>query len=324
MRVAIHGLGRIGRQALRRIVRDPRLELVGVGDLADAPTLAHLIRHDSVHGRAPFPVSAEGGDLVLDGRRVALRREPDPGKHYGALGAEVVLECTGLATRRDQAARHLTGSVRHVVIGAPSEDADATWMPGSPAPQGAPVLDAGCPASHALAVLARVLQDRFGLESGMALAVESYQNDQRILDLPHADPRMARAAAASMIPAPCRAAACLARALPWTRSRLEAQAVRVPTPDVSLMDLTALLAAEADPESVLEAFREAAPALGGALEILDEPLVSVDLRGMEASCVLDPFLTRSLAPRLLKVLAWYDNEAAYASRLVDLCLELDR
>lgn len=327
MKVAINGLGRIGRLALRRVMLDPRLELVGVGDLADAPTLAHLVRHDSLHGRAPFPVSDDGQALVLDGRRVPLRGEPDPARDpFGDLGAEVVLECTGQFTQRSRAARHRLGTVRHVVIAGPSPDADLTLLPGLPRPEGPlpAVIGAGGSASQALGILVRVLHARFGIRDGMALAVESYGNDQRILDLPHEDPRLARAALASMIPAPSSAAEDLAQALPWTRGHFLAQAVRVPTPDVSILDLTATLDADANPQAVLDAFREAAPSLGGLLEILDEPLVSIDLRGATATCMLDPFLTRSLSPRLLKVFAWYDNEAAYAARLADLCLELDR
>jgi glyceraldehyde 3-phosphate dehydrogenase len=212
-----------------------------------------------------------------------------------------------------------------VVISAPSPDADATVAPAMNAPdREARVLSAACPATHALALLTKVLHDRFGVEAGLATAVESYGNDQRILDLPHPDPRMARAAAISMIPAPTQAARCLAEVLPWTRDRFDALAVRVPTPDVSILDLGATLSRDADAASVLEAFQDAARALPGLVEVLEAPLVSVDLRGRQASCIFDPYLTRILSPRFVKVFGWYDNEAAYAARLRDLCLELAR
>ena len=326
MRIAINGLGRIGRQALRALHAAPGLELVALNDLADPEGLAHLVKYDSVHGKAGFPVAAGPGALVLDGRAVPLSREADPARTpFADLGAELVLECTGLFPRRDLALRHLRGSVARVLIGAPVPDADATLLPSvDPARPIPAVLSAACPASHALALLVRVLDAEFGVEGGIATAVESYGNDQRILDLPHPDPRLARAATMSMIPAPSHAARCLGEALPWTRGRFEATAVRVPTPDVSILDLTAILARDADPESLNAAFGRAAQELPGLVAILEDPLVSVDLRGRTASCILDPWLTRRLAPRFVKVFAWYDNEAAYAARLCDLCREVAR
>jgi glyceraldehyde 3-phosphate dehydrogenase len=327
MRIAINGLGRIGRQALRRIHLTPGLELTGVNDVADGPVLAHLLRHDSVHGPAPFPVAAEPGALVLGGVRVPLTHEADPSRiPFGDQGAQVVLECTGRFTSRELAAPHLQGSVERVVISAPASGADATVVVGAgPLPLPAQrILSAACPATHALAHLVQVLHGAFGVEAGLATAVESYGNDQRILDLPHPDLRMARAAAMSMIPSPSEAARCLGEILPWTRGRFDAQGVRVPTPDVSILDLGVTLARDASLEAIHRAFQEAAAASAGLIEILDEPLVSVDLRGRTASCILDPFLTRILSPRFVKVFAWYDNEAAYAARLGDLCLELTR
>jgi len=321
MRVAINGLGRIGRQVIRRLQPVAGLELVALNDLADPATLAHLVRHDSVHGRCPFPVGHGEGHLLLDGRRVPLLREPDPARlPFGRLGAEVVLECTGRFTGRDQAARHLHGGVARVVIGAPCPEADLTVILGANQDRlaaGQRILSAACAASQALAQLLQALDRAFGVTGALATAVESYGNDQRILDLPHPDPRMARAAALSMIPAPSAAAACLALALPRLAGRVEVQAVRVPTPDVSLADLSVTLDRPATQEALLAAFR--AGARPGLLELLDEPLVSVDLRGSAASCLLDPFLTRIMTPRFVKVFGWYDNETAYAARLVDLC-----
>jgi glyceraldehyde 3-phosphate dehydrogenase len=323
MRVAINGLGRIGRQAIRQIHGIPGLELVGLNDQAASATVSPLVKYDSVHGRAPFSVAFEPGRLLLGGRPVPIFQETDPERvPFGDLGAEVVLECSGAFTRRAQAALHLRGSVARVIIAAPSEDADATWAPGVNAVSLAPVLSAACPATHALALLVKVLDAAFGVEFGLATVVESYHNDQRILDLPHPDLRMARAAALSMIPAPTDAALGLARVLPGMAGRFEAQAIRVPTPDVSLLDLSVTLTRPATLDTVHEAFRQAASSLPGLLESLDEPLVSADLRGSAASCILDPLLTRIMADRFIKVFAWYDNEVAYAARLRDLCLAL--
>ncbi|MGA2080689.1 MAG: type I glyceraldehyde-3-phosphate dehydrogenase [Holophaga sp.] len=324
MRVAINGLGRIGRQVLRQMRETDGLELAAVNDLAEPACLAHLVKFDSVHGRAGFPVSHGEGCLVLDGRQVPLFREADPARvPFGARGAQVVLECTGSFASREQAALHLRDGVRLVVVGAPCPDADLTVLAGAtgrPDPARHRVISAACATSHALAVLVRVLDGAFGVEGGLGTAVESYGNDQRILDLPHPDPRMARAAALSMIPAPSEAAACLGRALPAMAGKFAVQAVRVPTPDVSLLDLSVTLARDATHATVREAFLRAADGpLRGLLEVLEEPLVSVDLRGSRASCTLDALLTRIMAPRFVKVFGWFDNEAAYAARLVDLC-----
>jgi len=325
MQVAINGLGRVGRQVLRQLQRVPGLELVAVNDLAEPGTLAHLVKHDSVHGRAGFSVGHDDRALLLDGLRVPLYREPEPERvPFGQLGARVVLECTGRFTARAGAARHLRDGVARVVIGAPSGDADQTVIMGvnDDRLDDRPVISAACATSHALAHLLQVLDGRFGVRAGLATAVESYANDQRILDLPHPDLRMARAAHMGMIPAPSEAAGCVQRVLPGLAGSLEVQAIRVPTPDVSLVDLSVTLEREAALDTVHEAFRAAAVGHSGMLEVLTEPLVSVDLRGERASCLLDPFLTRIMAPRFIKVFGWYDNEAAYAARLVDLCRSL--
>jgi len=332
VRVALNGLGRIGRQALRQIQGTPGLQLVGLNDVADAAGLAHLVKYDSVHGRAPFRVGLEPGRLLLDGQAVPLFREADPGLlPFGDLGAQVVLDCTGRFTRREQAALHLRGGVAWAVIASPSADAELTVVPGvngsAAELAGAQVISTACAATHALALLVRVLDEAFGVEHGLALAVESYRNDQRILDLPHPDLRLARAAAMSMIPAPSEAAQCLGQVLPALAGRFDAQAIRVPTPDVSLLDLSVTLTRDATAAAIRDAFLRAAqgnlPGLdAGLVEVLFEPLVSADLRGARASCILDPLLTRIMAPRFVKVFAWHDNEAAYAARLADLCLAL--
>jgi glyceraldehyde 3-phosphate dehydrogenase len=331
MRVAINGLGRIGRQVLRQLQRTDGLELVAVNDLADPASCAHLIKHDSVHGRAAFPVGHGDGALVLDGRRVPCFREEEPGRvPFGTQGAQVVLECTGRFASRTLATGHLHDGVARVVVAAPCAGADATVVMGVNDAALDPrhrILSAGCAAGQTLALLVQVLDRAFGVRAGLATAVESYANDQRILDLPHPDPRMARAAALSMIPAPSTAAECLAEVLPATRGRFQARSVRVPTPDVSLLDLCVTLDRDADAEGVNAAFARAAAEVPHLVEVLDEPLVSVDLRGSRTSCLVDPFLTRIMAPRFVKVFGWYDNEVAYAARLVDLVhrlAEVDR
>jgi len=326
VRVAVNGLGRLGRQFLRQLQRTPGLELVAGNDLADPACVAHLVKHDSVHGRAPFQVGHDADGLLLEGRRVPLFQEPDPARlPFGQLGAEVVIECTGRFTTREQAGRHLQGGVARVIVAAPMADADLTVAMGINPERlrgAGPVLSAGCPASHALALLLQALDRAFGVEAAVATVVESLGNDQRILDLPHPDRRMARAAVMSMIPAPSEAAGCLGLLLPALAGRIAVQAVRVPTPDVSLVDLCVTLARDASAPGVLAAFRAEAERLPGLVELLEEPLVSVDLRGCEASCLVDPFLTRIMAPRFVKVFGWYDNETAYAARLRDLCLGL--
>ncbi len=328
-RVAINGLGRIGRLTLRHLMQDSRVQVVAVNDLADAATLAHLLQYDSVHGRAAFSVAAEGGHLVLAGQRIPVHTERDP-RHlpFGALGAQVVLECTGQFTRRAEAAAHLRGTVAHVLVSAPSDDADRTVVlgvnEGSMELAKDRVISCASGTTHGLAPLVKVLDGTFGLEYGFVTAVHSYTNDQRILDLPHEELRRARAATLSMIPTRSGAAGILSRILPHLEGRLEGLAIRVPTPDVSLVDLTATLKEDASLAAVHGAFRAAAGSgpLAPYLEVLDAELVSADLVGSSASCLYDPFLTKVLGPRLIKVFGWYDNEWGYAARLEDLCLHV--
>ena len=323
MRIAINGLGRIGRQVLRQLQGTPGLQVVACNDVAEPSMLAHLLRHDSVHGRAGFAVAHGAGHLLLGGRPVPLFRQADPGQlPFGDLGAQLVLECSGRFATRELAARHLRGGVARVLISAPCADADLTLVPGvnpEAALGPAEVLSAACPATHALALMVKVLEDRFGVACGLATAVESIRNDQRILDLPHEDLRLARAAGMHMIPAPSEAAACLGRVLPAMAGRFEVQAIRVPTPDVDLLDLSVALERDVTVADVHDAFREAARCWPALVEVLTEPLVSADLRGGTASCILDTGLTKLLAPRFLKLFAWHDNEAAYAARLIELC-----
>jgi len=328
-KVAINGLGRIGRLVLRHLMTVPHVQVVAVNDLADAATLAHLMKYDSVHGQADFPVASDGPFLVLNGRRIRVYTETDPRfVPFGSSGAQVVLECTGRFTTRALAALHLQGDVCHVIISAPSGDADRTVVMGvnenalNPAED--QVISNASDTTNCLAPMVKVLDDAFGLEYGFMTAVHSYTNDQRILDLPHADLRMARAAALSMIPTPSDAAEAIGLVMPHLQGRLDGIAVRVPTPDVSILDLTASLRTDAPLEAVQAAFRKAAEMgpLAPYLEVLDAELVSADLVGRTASAMYDPFLTKRLGPRLVKVFAWYDNEFGYAARMKDLCVHL--
>jgi len=329
VKLAINGLGRIGRLALRQLLKIPALELLAVNDLTDARTLAHLIKHDSVHGEADFPVSCEGDFLILDGQRIRVFSERDPAAlPFGSLGVRTVLECTGRFAPRELAARHLQGSVERVIVSSPSSDADRTlvlgvndqaWEPATDR-----ILSAGSCTTNCLAPMVKVLDDAFGLEYGLMTTVHSYTSDQNILDLPHEDLRRARAASMSMIPTSTGAAEAIGQVLPHLEGRLKGIAVRVPTPDVSLTDLTAMLRKPVHREEVNAAFGAAALAgpLSGYLEVLDEELVGPDLVGRSASCLFDPFLTRVMNGTMVKVHGWYDNEWAYAARLKDLCLRM--
>ncbi len=328
-KVAINGLGRIGRLVLRHLMKVPHVQVVAVNDLTDAATLAHLMKYDSVHGRADFSVAADEDFLVLDGHRIRVYAEKDPQLiPFGPLGAQVVLECTGLFTKRAKAAMHLQNGVSHVLISAPADDADRTVVMGVneqtlDLAKERVISNASC-TTNCLAPVVKVLDDTFGLEYGLMTTIHSYTNDQRILDLPHKDLRRARAAALSMIPTSTGAAKAIGLVMPHLKGRLDGLAVRVPTPDVSIVDLTASLKADATLETVQAAFRKAASEgpLAPYLVVLDEELVSVDMVGNPASSLYDPYLTKVLGPRLVKVFAWYDNEYGYAARLKDLCLHV--
>jgi glyceraldehyde 3-phosphate dehydrogenase len=328
-KVAINGLGRIGRLVLRQLMNDSQVQVVAVNDLADVATLAHLLKYDSVHGRANFAVAVDGDHLVLGGRRIRVFHEPEPRAiPFGSLGARVVLECTGRFTGRAEAAGHLRDGVSHALISAFSRDADRTVVMGVNEDTldltKDRVISNASDTTHCLALLAKVLDDAFGIEYGFLTAIHSFTNDQRILDLPHADLRRARAAAQSMIPTSTGATAAIGLVLPHLQGRLDGLAVRVPTPDVSILDLTVMLRTEVQLATVHSAFRAASEAgpLAPYLEVLEAELVSVDLVGSRASALYDPFLTKVLEPRLVKVFAWYDNEFAYAARLKDLCLHV--
>jgi len=331
VKLAINGLGRIGRLVLRQLVRQEGVEIVAVNDIADLRTLAHLIKYDSVHGRAGFPVSCNEEALLLDGQRIRVFQERAPGAApFADLGAELVLECTGKFTTRAELSRFLRGSVAHVLVSSPVDEADLTVVMGVNHERFDPaghriVSNASC-TTNCLAPMAQVLDQAFGLDYGLVTAVHAYTNDQRILDLPHKDLRRARAASLSMIPTTTEALRSIEQVLPHLAGRLDGIAVRVPTPDVSILDFSAMLARDATVASLNAAFRTAslsAP-LKGYLDVVEDEIVSMDLTGSPASCIFDPFLTKVMTPRYVKIFGWYDNEFGYASRLKDLALFVHR
>ena len=329
--VALNGLGRIGRIAVRRLGLERPGLLVAVNDPAPLEQVLHLLRRDSIHGALPQPITGEtlaGVDhLVLGEHRIPLFHAPDPALIPWPNTVGLVVEASGRFTRREAAARHLRGTVTHVLIGAPSPDADATII----APVNGETLDlarhriisnASCTA-HATAPLLRVLDDAFGLALAGMSTVHVVTNDQRLLDTPHADRRRARAAFQSIIPTTSSAIGALRRAMPELPPGFSGLAIRVPTLSVNLVDLTVLLAQDADPGAVQAAFRTAAQGSWKGLIALAEPhTVSCDITGRRESVVVDLDLTLSLGPRFVKVFGWHDNETGYAARLLDLVLDL--
>ncbi len=329
IRFAINGLGRVGR-ALLRIAHDrDDLELAAVNDLVPAAQLARRVARDTVHGRFAEPVEAGAESLVVGGRTIPVFQQPDPAAiDWSREGVEVVVDSTGRFLRRTAAAGHLGGTVRHVVLSAnsdPADPADATIClgvnGGELGRQAAlpPILSNSSCTTNCLALVAKVLHDRFGVRRALMSTVHSYTESQRLLDLPHADPRRARAAALNIIPTGTTSTRTLGLVLPDLAGRIEGFAVRVPTPAVAMMDLAAELAAEATPEAVRQAFRDAAAGpMAGFLGVTDEELVSSDFIGDPRSAVVDLPLVQVAGGGLARVVAWYDNEWGYAHRLADL------
>ena len=324
VRIGINGFGRIGRNVLRASLGDPQLEFVAVNDLTDARTLAHLLKYDSVHGKLAVSVEAKEDHLLVGGKPVKILAQKDPKDlPWRDLGVEYVIESTGRFTEREGAGRHLSAGAKKVIISAPSKDADVTLVLGVNEKAYDPkshqiVSNASC-TTNCLAPVAKVLHDRYGIKHGLMTTIHSYTNDQQLLDLPHKDLRRARAAAVSMIPTSTGAAQALHLVIPQLKGKMHGMAVRVPTPDVSLIDLTVELERDASPDVVNAAFKaEAEGALKGILEYTEEPLVSIDLSGNANSAIFDATLTVGLDKRMIKVIAWYDNEWGYSCRVRDL------
>jgi glyceraldehyde 3-phosphate dehydrogenase len=327
IRVGINGFGRIGRNVVRaaRAMNVAELEFVAVNDLTDTKTLAHLMKYDSVHGRYPGEVGARADSIVIDGKPVKVLSEKDPAKlPWKDLGVEVVLESTGRFTDRDQAALHLSGGAKKVVISAPAKKEDITLVYGvnHQAYDSAKhhiISNASC-TTNCLVPVVKVILDRFGFVSGFMTTVHSYTNDQQILDLPHKDLRRARAAALSIIPTTTGAAKATSLVLPEVKGKIDGVSLRVPTPDVSVVALSCVVQKATTAEDVNAAFREAAKAgpLKDILAVSEEPLVSVDYIGSLQSSTVDALSTNVVNGTLVNVTSWYDNEMGYSARCVDL------
>ncbi len=323
--VGINGFGRIGRNMLRASVDDPSLTYVAANDITDAQTLAHLLKYDSVLGTFKGEVRAAGDAIVVNGKTIKVLAEKEVGKlPWKDLGVDIVIESTGKYTKRPDVIQHLEkGGAKKVIISAPAADPDVTIVLGvnekTYDPQKHRIISNASCTTNCLAPVAKVLHEAFGIEKGFMTTIHAYTNDQRILDQPHKDLRRARAAAVSQIPTTTGAAKAVGLVMPELKGKVDGIAIRVPTPNVSLVDLVALLKKSASAEDVNSTFKSAAAGpLKGILGYTEEPLVSVDFMGDPRSGVVDGLSTKVLGENLVKVLAWYDNEWAYSCRLVDL------
>ena len=323
-KVGINGFGRIGREVFRVAFTNPDVEVVAVNDLTDAETLAHLLKYDSVHGTFPHEVTVDGDCIVVDGKKVQVLAQTDPAKlPWGDLGVEIVVESTGRFTDGPKAAAHIEAGAKKVIISAPAKQEDITIVMGVNEDKYDPanhhiISNASC-TTNCLAPFTKVLMEKFGIESGLMTTVHSYTNDQRILDLPHKDLRRARAAACSIIPTTTGAAKAVALVLPELKGKLNGFAMRVPTPNVSITDLTVLLQKDTTAEEINAALKEAAEGkLKGILGYNELPLVSRDYNGCPLSSIVDGLSTMMVGPRMAKVVSWYDNEWGYSNRVVDL------
>ena len=324
VKVGINGFGRIGRVVFRAALNNPNVEVVAVNDLTDANMLAHLLKYDTVHGTLNKEITVDGDYLVVDGHKVKVLAERDPAQlGWGDLGVEVVVESTGRFTKRSDAAKHLEAGAKKVIISAPASDEDITIVMGVnddkyDAANHHVISNASC-TTNCLAPFAKVMNDNFGIKRGMMTTVHSYTNDQQILDLPHKDYRRARAAAENIIPTTTGAAKAVSLVLPELKGKLNGGAMRVPTPNVSLVDLVAELDKDVTVEELNAAFKKASEGdLKGILGYSEEPLVSSDYNGNAYSSTIDALSTMVMEGNMVKVISWYDNESGYSNRVVDL------
>jgi len=324
VKVGINGFGRIGRNFFRAAYKDPSLQIVAVNDITDAKTLAHLLKYDSVHGRFEASVEVKENAIVVNGKEIQVLACKDAADlPWGKLGVEIVIESTGRYTDRDGAGKHLAAGAKRVIISAPAKGEDATFVMGVNEKTFDPskhfiLSNASC-TTNCLAPVAKVLLDTFGIERGLMTTIHAYTNDQKILDLPHKDLRRARAAGVSMIPTTTGAAKAVSLVIPELKGRLDGMAIRVPTPNVSVVDLTAELTRSATAEEINAAMRKASEGpMKGILQYVDEPLVSIDFNHDPASSSFDALSTKVIGGKMAKVLSWYDNEWGYSCRLVDL------
>ena len=330
VKVGINGFGRIGRNFFRAAYKDPSLQIVAVNDITDAKTLAHLLKYDSVHGRFEASVEVKENAIVVNGKEVQVLACKDAADlPWGKLGVEIVIESTGRYTDRDGAGKHIAGGAKRVLISSPAKGEDATFVMGVNEKTFDPakhfiISNASC-TTNCLAPVAKVLLDQFGIERGLMTTIHAYTNDQKILDLPHKDLRRARAAAVSMIPTTTGAAKAVSLVIPELKGKLDGMAIRVPTPNVSVVDLTAELSKNATVEEVNAAMKKASEGpMKGILQYVDEPLVSIDFNHDPASSSFDALSTKVIGGKMVKVLSWYDNEWGYSCRLVDLAKYISR
>jgi glyceraldehyde 3-phosphate dehydrogenase len=324
IKVGINGFGRIGRLVFRALIGHPDLEVAGINDLMDSATMAHLLKYDSVHGKLDLEITGKNGCIEVDGKSIAVNSVKDPATlGWGDLGVDIVAECTGLFRDHANASKHLSAGARKVIISAPAQEPDITIVMGVNSNQYDPrnhhiISNASC-TTNCLAPIAKVLLENFGIRSGLMTTIHSYTGDQRLLDFPHKDLRRARAAAMSMIPTTTGAAKAVALVLPELSGKLNGLAIRVPTPNVSIVDFVATLEkSDVTVTDVNAALKEASEtSLAGILGYSDLPLVSSDYNGSTLSSIVDGLTTYTVA-NMVKVLSWYDNESGYSNRMVDL------
>ena len=323
-KLAINGFGRIGRLVFRTALQREDIEIVAVNDLTDAAMLAHLLKYDSVHGKLDADVTSEGENLVVNGKKVRVYAETDPAKlPWGDLDVDIVVESTGRFTNYNDAKKHVDAGAKKVIVSAPGQNMPTFVMGVNEnnynKDEDIVFSNASC-ATNCVAPVVKVLDEKFGIKRGMMTTVHSYTNDQKILDLPHKDYRRARAAAMSSIPTTTGAASAVAKVLPQLEGKLDGMAIRVPTPNVSLVDLVAELDKNVTVEELNAAFKAATEegSLAGKLSYSEEPLVSIDYNGNTSSSTVDALSTMVLEDNMVKVLAWYDNETGYSTRVVDL------
>ena len=324
VKVGINGFGRIGRNIMRAAMNDDSIDIVAVNDLTNAETLAHLLKYDSILGNLKASISAKGDRITVDGDEFQVLSVKDPAQlPWKDLGVDVVFESTGIFTNRDGASKHLTAGAKKVVITAPAKGQDVSLVMGVneekyDAANHHIISNASC-TTNCLAPVVKILHEKFGLKKGWMTTVHSYTNDQQLLDLPHKDLRRARAAALSIIPTTTGAASAVGEVLPELKGKLDGIAMRVPTPNVSVVDLAAVVEKKTSKEEVNAAFKAAAEgAMKGVLEFVEAPLVSIDFRGNPHSSIVDAAYTNVMDGDFVKVLSWYDNEWGYSSRCVDL------
>lgn len=328
MKFGINGFGRIGRLVFKAMQKDPDVEVVAINDITDAKTLAFLLKYDSVHGRFPEPVRAEGDMLVVGNRKVKIYAEKDPKNlPWGDLGADIVVESTGIFRNREKMSWHLEAGAKKVLLSAPAKDEmDCTVVMGvnddTLKSEHALVSNASC-TTNCLAPVAKVLNDSFGIKRGWMTTIHGYTNDQRLLDLPHSDLRRARAAAANIIPTTTGAAKAVGLVIPELKGKLDGVAMRVPVPDGSLVDLVAELNKNATAEEINSEMKKASDGkLKGILEYCEDPIVSSDVVGNSHSSVFDSLSTKVMDNNFVKVVSWYDNEWGYSKRTVDLAKKM--